>query len=117
LPGPATFEFGFQAEAEQSSNGDDAGQCRDAFQRRIDGDGVDDIRRNEKLEPEQDCPAKTAPEVRNRDLVVLAAGEPGQNRSRVPNAPTAMMATPTSSIVRLTSGTNCSVAVSSILSF
>jgi len=53
---PADFQF--QGEAQERSDGHDYGQNTQILQRRLDGDGPDDVGNHQEFEPEQDGAAE-----------------------------------------------------------
>src|SRR3546814_15219695 len=53
VPRPFALDFNFKGKAEEGPDRDNARQYRNALQRRLDGDGVDDVGGQEELEPQQ----------------------------------------------------------------
>jgi hypothetical protein len=87
LPGPASFDLHLQRKAEEGPDQHDSGKHREAVEVRLDRDGVDDIGRDQKLEPEQDRAPEVGAEDRSQRLLGSSPPQVKQKCRRAPAAP------------------------------
>lgn len=73
LPGPAPLDFHLEGEAEKRPDEHDASKHDQAVNGRFDGNGVDDVGRDQELQPEQNRATEVGAERRDQGLPGRAA--------------------------------------------